>query len=172
MNRVTRPPGILASLLCRAASALALAALGCAAPHSGAVRWPAQGEGIPAQPVSASSVAGVTLRADAIEWEPQAVVVELVITNTGEGLLEVEREAITLAWDELEYAVEPPDRDGPRQPAKLAIESGEEAGYHLRYQLGRPLMGPGARLILRATSRAGEAIVDLPELELPPLSVR
>jgi hypothetical protein len=67
---------------------------GCVDLYSDAVRWPAEGDGVPAQPVRESVATGVTLCALAIEWTPDAVVVELEISNAGEGNLGVERSAI------------------------------------------------------------------------------
>lgn len=145
---------------------------GCVDLYSDAVRWPAQGDNIPAQPVSESLATGVTLRVLAIEWTPDAVVVELEIANHGEGTLIVERAAIMFAWDELEYAPRPPDRDAEPQPAQLEIGPGQQGVWRLRYQLGRALTGPGSRLLVRGATREGVAIVDLPQLELPAIPKR
>jgi hypothetical protein len=140
---------------------------GCVEPYSDAVRWPAQGIGIPAQPISESLATGVTMRALAIEWTPDAVVVELELTNHGERTLVVERAAILFAWDELEYAPQPPDRDAAPEPAQLELGPGTRGVWRLRYQLGRALTGPGSHLLVRNASRDGVTIVELPWLELP-----
>jgi hypothetical protein len=145
---------------------------GCVDLYSDAVRWPAQGTGIPAQPVSKSLATGVSLRALAIEWTPDAVVVELELINEGQGTLVVERTAIMFAWDELEYAPRPPDRDGEPEPAQLELGAGQRGVWRVRYQLGRALTGPGSRLLVRNASRDGVAIVELPQLELPAIPSR
>jgi hypothetical protein len=139
----------------------------CVELYSDAVRWPAEGSGIPAQPVSESIATGVTLRALAIEWTPDAVVVELELANEGEGTLAVERAAIMFAWDDLEYAPRPPDREHAPEPARLELDPGQRGVWRLRYQLGRALTGPGSRLLVRGATREGVAIVELPRLELP-----
>lgn len=144
----------------------------CADPHTDAVRWPAQGPGVPTQPASSAAAAGVELRALAIEWEPEAVTVELEIENVGAGSLALERGAILLAWGELEYAVEPPGEDDEPEPATLELGAGELGVLRLRYQLGRALTGPGAQLIVRRLRRGELAIVELPQLELPAMPAR
>ncbi|KIG15723.1 hypothetical protein DB30_05293 [Enhygromyxa salina] len=149
---------------------LPLASVGCGDAHWDAVRWPTQEPGAPAQPHSESAASGVSLRALAIEWEPDAVVVELEISNQAEAPLTLEPGAILLAWAELEYAPEPPGPDEPARPQSIEIPAARAAVTKLRYQLSRPLNGPGARLVVRASSRGGVAIVDLPQLELPPFS--
>lgn len=157
----------------RACAVVTLGVLaGCVDPYSDAVAWPAQGDGIPAQPVSESAATGVALRALAIEWTPDAVVVELELRNDGAGTLVVERAAILFAWDELEYAPRPPDRDAEPEPAQLELGPGQRGVWRLRYQLGRALTGPGSRLLVRNASREGVAIVELPQLELPAIPSR
>lgn len=157
----------------RACGAVLLGVLaGCVDLYSDAVRWPAQGSEIPAQPVSKSLATGVGLRALAIEWTPDAVVVELELINEGQGTLVVERTAIMFAWDELEYAPRPPDRDGEPEPATLELGPGQRGVWRVRYQLGRALTGPGSRLLVRNASREGVAIVELPQLELPAIPSR
>jgi hypothetical protein len=148
------------------------AIVGCIDVLSDAVRWPAQGPGVPTQPVSESLATGVTLRALAIEWTPDAVVVELQVENTGEGTLTIERAAIMFAWDELEYAPRASDRDREPEPAQLELASGQTGVWRLRYQLGRALTGHGSRLLLRGVSREGVAIVELPQLVLPAIPDR
>lgn len=145
---------------------------GCVDLYSDAVRWPAQGTGIPTQPVSKSLATGVSLRALAIEWTPDAVVVELELVNDGAGTLVVERAAIMFTWDELEYAPRPPDREAAPEPAQLELGPGQRGVWRIRYQLGRALTGPGARLLVRDASRDGVAIVELPQLELPAIPTR
>jgi hypothetical protein len=145
---------------------------GCVDPYSDAVRWPAQGDGIPEQPVSESLATGVTLRVLAMEWAPDAVFLELELGNHGEGTLIVERAAIMFAWDGLEYAPRPPDREAEPQPAQLELGPGQQGVWQLRYQLGRALTGPGARLLVRGATREGAAIVELPQLELPGMPTR
>jgi hypothetical protein len=149
-----------------------LASSGCGDPHWDAVRWPSQAQGGPAQPLSESAATAVALRAVAIEWEPAAVVVELEVINQADAPLVLEPAAILLAWGELEYAPEPPGLDAAAQPRTIEVPAGQAARCMLRYQLGRALTRPGARLIVRASSRGGIAIVDLPQLELPPIPTR
>ena len=153
------------------ASLLALA-LACVDGPTDSVRWPAQEPGLPAQPIQASARTGVTLRASALVWEPQGVVVELEIQNDGEGLLSVEREAIFVAYASLEFAVQASARADAPEPAVLEVGPGETVRTRLRYHLGRALTGPGARLILRSSARDGVAIVELPELDLPAMPAR
>jgi hypothetical protein len=145
---------------------------GCIDLYSDAVRWPAQGTGIPPQPVSESLATGVSLRALAIEWTPDAIVVELELDNQGEGTLVVERAAIMFAWDELEYAPQASDREAEPEPARLELEPGQRGVWRLRYQLGRALTGPGSCLLVRHASRDGVAIVELPQLEIPAIPSR
>ena len=114
------------------------------------------------------------MRALALEWEPEAVVVELEIHNLGSTALELEPSAIFLAWNELEYG---PQLDGDEHgsvqlPARLARSSEERHTLRLRYPLGRALTGPGARLLLRGLERDGRAVLDVPGLDLPALPVR
>lgn len=153
-------------------SLVLLSIAACGDAHWDSVRWPAQGPGIPTQPVSDSAQTSISLRANAIEWEPEAVVVELEIENRDAATLTVERAAILLAWNELEYPVEPPERDGPVQAAFIELEANASESVRLRYHLGRALTGPGARLILRSSSRGDRAIVELPQLELPAMPAR
>ena len=127
---------------------------------------------MPAQPHSESAATGISLRAMAIEWEPAAIVVELEIHNQADAALELEPAAILLAWGELEYAPEPPALATLEQPSSIEIPPGQTALTELRYQLGRALTGPGAHLIVRASSRKGVAITNLPQLELPPIPAR
>ncbi len=151
---------------------LLAAVVGCVDPYSDAVRWPAQGPGVPAQPVAGSPAAGIDLRALAIEWTPDAVVVELEIRNAGAaGVLALERAEIMFAWDGLEYAPQPADRDAP-EPARLDLGPGATGVWRLRYQLGRALTGPGSQVIVRGAEREGVAIVELPRLELPAIPAR
>jgi hypothetical protein len=158
----------LASFACMIAAAL----VGCVDPYSDAVRWPAQGSGVPAQPVAEAPATGVGLRALAIEWTPDAVVVELEVHNiSDEGVLSVERAAMMFVWDELEYAPQPADRDAP-EPATLELGPGQAGVWKLRYQLGRALTGPGSHVLVRAAKRDGVAIVELPRLELPAIPAR
>jgi hypothetical protein len=166
----SRPANIARTL--PATVVLLVLLMGCVDLLSDAVRWPAQGTGIPAQPVSDSLATGVNLRALAIEWTPDAVVVELELDNHGEGTLVVERAAIMFAWDELEYAPRPPDREAEPEPAQLELGPGQRGVWRLRYQLGRALTGPGSRLLVRNASRDGVTIVELPSLELPAIPTR
>jgi hypothetical protein len=170
MKAVLRRPNSKDSFA-RAAALLGVL-VGCVDLYSDAVRWPAQGEDIPAQPVSESLATGVALRVLAIEWAPDAVVVELEISNHGEGTLSVERAAIMFAWDELEYAPRPPDRDAEPQRDELELGPGQQGVWRLRYQLGRALTVPGSRLLVRGATRHGIAIVELPQVELPAIPMR
>ena len=173
MNAVPRPrhvppqTGLIAALL------FGLSALACVDPHWDTVRWPAQGQGLPAQPVAESPEAGVGLRAMALEWQPQALIVELEISNLGATQLQVTLSSAMLAYGELEYAprIEPLEV-GAQTPAQLELEAEGAQLVRLHYEIGRPLTGPGALLKLRQLSREGEALVDLPSLPLPPLPAR
>lgn len=156
----------------RGSCCLLLALAGCVDARWDAVRWPAQGPGAPPQPVSEAAHTGVSLRARAIEWEPEGVVVELEIRNTGEGALEVDREAIFVAYNELEFPVQSPRRADQPEPARLVVGAGETVRTRLRFHLGRALTGPGARLILRSSRREGVAIIELLQLELPAMPAR
>ena len=156
-----------------ACTTVLLAALvGCVDPYFDEVRWPTQVSGMPAQPVNESLATGVALRALAIEWTPDAVVVELELRNAGsEGLLSIERAAIMFAWDELEYAPQPADRDAPESD-RLELDPGETGVWRLRYQLGRALTGPGSHLLVRGVWREEAALVELPRLEVPAIPAR
>ena len=151
---------------------LFLVATACVGGPSDSVRWPSQEPGIPAQPIRASARTGVTLRAEAMVWEPQGILVVLDIQNDGEGLLTVEREAILVAYGELEFALRDSTRADAPEPAILEVEPGQSVRTFLRYHLGRALTGPGARLIVRSSARDGVEIIDLPELELPAMPAR
>lgn len=169
MNAVPRPrhAAALAALLA------GLSALACVDAHWDAVRWPAQGQGSPAQPVAESPEAGVGLRATALEWQPQAILVELEISNLGAGQLLVPLPSAMLAYGELEYAPRlEPLEPGAQTPAQLVLEPEQAQLVRLHYELGRPLTGPGAHIKLRQLSREGAALVDLPSLPLPPLPAR
>lgn len=159
LDRFARTAGLLAAVVA------------CVDPYSDAVRWPAQGEVLP-QPVSKSPATGVDLRALAIEWTPDAVVVELEVRNADrEAVLSLERAAVMFAWDGLEYAPQPADRDAP-EPARLELEPGQTGVWRLRYQLGRALTGPGSQVLVRGARRDAVAIVELPRLELPAIPTR
>ena len=137
--------------------------LACAEAHWASLRWPSDRPGTPRQPVLEAADLGLAVRATAIDYEPEAIVVALELHNDGEALLQIERAAITLAWDELEYAIE----DGGSEPAWIELGPEAIAATQLRYHLGRPLTGPGSRLILRSLTRDGASVVELPQLELP-----
>lgn len=169
MNAVLRPRHLTGL----AALVFGLSALACVDAHWDAVRWPAQGQGLPAQPVAESPEAGVGLRALALEWQPQAIIVELEVSNLGATQLQVALPGAMLAYGELEYAprIEPVEV-GAQTPAQLELEPGGKQLVRLHYEIGRPLTGPGAQLKLRQLSREGVALVDLPALPLPPLPAR
>ncbi|HLT37167.1 MAG TPA: hypothetical protein VK034_12815 [Enhygromyxa sp.] len=135
----------------------------CADAHWASLSWPDERPGAPRQPTLEAIELGLAVRATAIDYEPDAVVVQLVLENTGAGLLRIERRAVTLAWNELEYSAEP---DTP-EPAWIELGPAADAELRLRYHLGRPLSGPGSKLILRSLTHDDAAIVELPQLELP-----
>jgi hypothetical protein len=109
---------------------------------------------------------GLALRATKIDYEPDGIVVSLTVENSGAGVLRIERAAILLAWDELEYPVEPPE-PGSSESEWIELEPGASVELRLRVHLGRPLSGPGSQLIFRSLSHADVAVVELPKLELP-----
>lgn len=136
--------------------------LACGEAHWANIRWPNERPGTPRQPVLEAAQLGLAVRATSIDYEPEAITVALTLENIGGSLLQIERAAITLAWDELEYAVERDDT-----PAWIELAPERSAKVQLRYHLGRPLTGPGSRLILRSLTCDGVAVVELPQLELP-----
>jgi hypothetical protein len=144
--------------------------LACAEAHWATLRWPSDRPGTPRQPVLQAAELDLAVQATAIAYEPEAITVALTLENGGASLLQIERAAITLAWDELEYAVEP----RASEPAWIELAPEQAAKLQLRYHLGRPLTGPGSRLILRSLTRDGVAVLELPQLELPamPASAR
>lgn len=156
-------------------SRLALASLclvlACAEAHWANIRWPSDRPGTPRQPVLDAAELGLAVRATAIAYEPEAITVELVLDNQGGSLLRIERAAITLAWDDLEYPVELPIRPA-EQPAWIELAPEASVELQLRYRLGRPLTGPGSRLIMRSLTRDGVAIIELPALELPAMPLQ
>jgi hypothetical protein len=137
--------------------------LGCGDAHWHTLRWPSNEPGAPPQPRSETAELGLGLSATQIDYEPEAVVIALVVDNRGTEPLRIERAAMLLAWDELEY---PADAD-PSAPAWIELEPGASAATKLRYHLGQPLTGSGARLLLRSISAGERALVELPELALP-----
>jgi hypothetical protein len=141
-------------------------ALGCADAHFASLHWPSERAGAPRQPVHEAVALGLTVQATAIDYEPEAIVVALDLQNEGASVLRIERRAITFAWDELEYAVEPPGPDA-REPEWIELAPQSTAKLRLRYHLGRPLTGPGSRVILRSLTRDGASVVELPRVELP-----
>jgi hypothetical protein len=138
-------------------------ALGCGDAHWHTLRWPSSDPGAPPQPASEAIEPGLGLSATQIDYEPEAVIVALVLANRGPERVRIERVAILLAWDELEY---PADAD-PHAPAWIELEPGARASIKLRYHLGHPLTGSGARLLLRSVTMGERALVELPELALP-----
>jgi hypothetical protein len=157
------------------AAVAAVTALACVDPHYTDIRWPIADVDLtelPAQPINDSLSNGVGLRATAMTWGPDSITVTLELENLGDGLLTIERASILLAWEELEY---PPDRprEGPTgeppDPARLELAAGARASLRLKYLIGRPLASAGARLLVRAATRDGVSIVELPTLALPPV---
>lgn len=142
-------------------------ALACADDLWGTVSWPSDQPGTPRQPVLDAAELGLAVRATALTYEPEAVSVALVLENRGASQLRVEPSAITLAWDQLEYAVA-----GAVEPAWIELAPAARAKLRLRYHLGRPLTGPGSTLILRSVTCDGVAVVELPQLELPAMPAR
>jgi hypothetical protein len=136
-------------------------ACGCVDAHWAQLHWPSDQPSSPRQPVLQATTIGLAVRATAIDYEPEAIVVHLDLHNEGDARLRIEPRAITLAWDELEYAVEVSDPNWIELPPETSID------LQLRYHLGRPLTGPGSRLIVRSMTRDGVPVVDLPALELP-----
>lgn len=151
----------------------ALQLAGCAEPQWARQTWPSEVPGQLVQPEAHAAPLGLRLSARAITWEPQAIVVELVVLATADER-ELERELILeprhvfLAYDGLEYAPELADSS----PASLELVRGEEQTLELRYTLGRAMTGPGAQLRVRGLRSGGEAIDELPELELPAMPAR
>ncbi|MFO7565179.1 MAG: hypothetical protein R6X02_21220 [Enhygromyxa sp.] len=130
------------------------------------MRWPSERPGAARQPVLDAAALGLAVQATGIDYEPEGVAVTLVLENVGEALLGIERRAIMLAWDELEYAAE------PGEPESIELEPGGSVELRLRYHLGRPLTGPGSRVVLRSLTRDRVAVVELPELGLPAMPAR
>lgn len=149
---------------------LTCAALGCGDAHWATVRWPSEQPGAPRQPVFDASELGLAVRATSIAYEPDGVVVSLTISNAGPARLSIERAAIMLAWDELEYPVDAAERDSP-ESAWIELDPAASVDLRLRYHLGRSLTGPGSRLIFRSLTFDGAAVVDLPELPLPAMPI-
>lgn len=146
---------------------LAWAASGCGDPHWAKLRWPDPRPDAPAQPLLVAQALGLRLAASAIDYEPEAIVVTLQLSNLGPAPLAIERAAIMLALDELEYASLPPGTEAAPSPAWLELPADSSAQLRLRYDLGRPLLSSEARLILRSLTCAGQAVVELPSLPLP-----
>ena len=140
-----------------------IAAIGCGDAHWQTLRWPSERTDAPPQPQLAAGELGLELSATRIDYEPEAVVVTLTLHNAGTERLRIERESILLAWDELEYPLDARERG----PAWFELDPGADAETTLRYHLGHPLTGSGARLVLRSVVRGERAIVELPELPLP-----
>jgi hypothetical protein len=145
----------------RLAACSVCVALACSDAHWASVRWPNDRPGTPRQPVLDATALGLAVRATSIDYDPEGVALELMLENYGDALLRIERRAITLGWDELEYASE------SAGPEWIELEPGASEELRLRYTLGRPLTGSGSRLILRSITRDGIAVVELPALRLP-----
>ncbi|MFV8751709.1 hypothetical protein ACNOYE_14285 [Nannocystaceae bacterium ST9] len=142
-------------------TALLLAA--CAEPRWARQTWPSAAVGQLAQPRASVEALELELSARAITWEPDAIVVELVSTHAGARALTIDPSAVFLEYDGLEYA---PARVEPSGVVVLAGETDEQV-IELRYELGRPLTGAGARLRLRGMLDEREPVVDVPELPVP-----
>jgi hypothetical protein len=140
--------------------------LACADDHWASVRWPSDRPGTPRQPVLDATDLGLAVRATKIDYEPEGVAVTVLLENIGGAALKIERRAIMLAWDQLEYAVE------PGEPEWIELGPGDGVELRLRFYLGRPLTGPGSRVILRSLTRDGLAVIELPALELPAMPAR
>lgn len=140
----------------------ALLLAGCAEPQWARQTWPSDTPSQLPQPEAHAEALSLQLSARAITWEPEALVVELVLVHEGEHELVVDPAEVFLAYDGLEYAAKIGDDVG-----ELAMDRGDEQVIELRYSLGRALTGAGAVLRLRGVRCAGELVVDVPELPVP-----
>jgi hypothetical protein len=147
-----------------AAFGLAWTIAGCGDAHWATLRWPNTQPDAPAQPTAEARAIALALRATKIHYEPEAILVTLELENRGELELAIERAAIMLAWDGLEYANE------AGEPAWVELPAQSLAELELRYVLGRPLRTGGAQIVVRSVRRAGVTVVELPTLELPGMS--
>jgi hypothetical protein len=120
-----------------------------------------------AQPQAHAEALSLRLSARAITWEPEGLVVELVLLHEGEQPLTVDPALVFLAYDGLEYA---PVVDEETDAVVLA--RGDERAIELEYSLGRALTGPGAALRLRGVRGPEEPVVELIELPIPAMPVQ
>lgn len=142
---------------------LSLLSLGCAEPAWVRLRWPSERANQLAQPQGHAASVRLDLRATTITWEPDAIAIELALVHAGacEQLVLAEASAM-LEYDGLEYASVPPS-------AALVIEAGVETRLALRYELGRTLRGPGARVLLRGLACDDRHVDDPPAIAIPPM---
>lgn len=137
--------------------------LGCSEPAWLRLRWPSETANQLAQPIAHSEASGLELRATTITWEPDAISIELELLHHGacERIEQLEHAAM-LEYDGLEYA-------SSRPAAALALVADQKGSLSLRYELGRALRGPGARVLLRGLTCDGRALDDPPALAIPPM---
>jgi hypothetical protein len=141
---------------------------GCAEPQWARQTWPSPSRGQLAQPEARAAQLSLQLSARAITWEPEAIVVELVLVHEHERALILEPRHVFLAYDGLEYAPELAESI----PTSIELAHGEEQTLELRYTLGRALTGLGARLLVRGLRSGEESIDELPELDVPAMPAR
>jgi hypothetical protein len=146
----------------------ALQFAGCAEPQWARQTWPSEAPGQLAQPEARAAQLSLQLSARAITWEPEAIVVELVVVHESERALILEPRHVFLAYDGLEYA----PQLGEAIAASIELARGEAQVIELRYVLGRAMTGPGARLCLRGLRSGEESIDELPELDVPAMPAR
>jgi hypothetical protein len=136
---------------------------GCAEPQWARQTWPSDTPSQLDQPEAYAEPLSLRLSARAITWEPEAIVVELVLVNEGERELVVDPAAVFLGYDGLEYAAV----IGGEGSEVIAMARGDEQVIELRYSIGRALTRAGAVLRLRGLRSAGEWVVEVPELPVP-----
>jgi hypothetical protein len=136
---------------------------GCAQAQWARQTWPSDTPGQLAQPQAHIEPLHLGLSARTITWEPEGLVVELVLAAEGDQELVVDPTLVFLGYDGLEYAPVIGEAGG----SAIALRRGEEQVLELHYSLGRALTGPGAALRLRGVRSAGEPVVEMVELPIP-----
>lgn len=144
------------------ALALVLLLASCTEPTWARQSWPSSKVGQLAQPVAFADELGLELSARTITWEPDAITIELALVHRGACELSIAPDALLLEYDGLEYA-------SALAADPFVLAPGDEATLALRYELGRPLRGPGARLRVRGLACDARTIDEPPELGIPPM---
>ena len=99
-----------------------------------------------------------------MRYEEELVTVRTELRNRGARPIAVDRAAIVLAFDGLEYPPDPEQSD----VSELVLEGKTTAIIELTYRLSRPMRDRGALWLRGVRQHDGERWFDPARLELPP----